>query len=292
MSDFSPDWLALREDLDRRSRAPNLLRRLHGRFGSADRTAVCDLGAGSGALLRALAPYLAERQEWTLLDRSAENLDAARQALTHWAGRAVETDAGLALVREGRRFQVCLRRCDLSTDLNAVSAEADLVAATALFDLAAPAWIAALVALLAGRRQTLYAALTYRGGLLAEPEHPLDGAVAAAFEVHQRSDKGLGGIAAGPEAQQLLSRMLRAAGAAVEEADSTRHVTRSEAALLKRELEGHAGAAAETGLLPPSAVSAWLQTRLAGTRRLSIGHGDLLASWPKAAQVAAQVEAA
>ncbi|MBC6416691.1 MAG: hypothetical protein GDA47_02560 [Rhodospirillales bacterium] len=283
MSGFSPEWLALREDLDRRSRAPALLRRLHRRFGSAPHTAVCDLGAGSGSLLRALAPYLAERQEWILLDRSAENLDAARQALIHWAGRAVARDAGLALAREGRRFHVCFRRYDLASDLNAVSAEADLVAATALFDLAAPAWIAALVDLLARRRQTLYAALTYRGGLLAEPEHPLDGAVAAAFDAHQRSDKGLGGIAAGPDAQQFLSRMLRAAGAAVEEADSTRHVTRSEAALLTRELEGYAGAATETGLLPPSAVSAWLQARLAGTRRLSICHGDLLASWPKSA---------
>src|SRR6185312_14115446 len=67
MSKFSADWLALREPADRAARDRGLARR----FAAAlpPRPRIIDLGAGTGATARALAPFVAGT--WILVDRDA-----------------------------------------------------------------------------------------------------------------------------------------------------------------------------------------------------------------------------
>ncbi len=282
MSAFTPEWLSLREGVDRRSRDQGLLSAVRTRFRAARRTTVCELGAGSGSLLRALAPQLADRQEWRLLDSDPDNLAAAGSSLRAWAETAEERSGGLSLVKDGREIDVSFEERDLSGDIGQALGDATLVAASALFDLAGPAWLGRLAAALAAGRQTFYASLSYDGSFAADPSHDLDRAVALAFGAHQRSDKGLGGVAAGPTAQALLAAALRAQGAEVAEGDSSWHLTRAEHPLLERMLGDYAAVALETGLLPPAEIIAWRDRQLADCRRLSIGHSDLLASWPEA----------
>ncbi len=283
MTAFTPDWLSLREIVDRRSRNPLLLDALHKRFGKAPRTTVCELGAGTGALLRALAPRLSSRQEWRLIDKDPDNLAAARDTLSAWAEQVEACGEGIRLQYEGRRIDVGFRVHDLAEDPTDAVAGADLVAASALFDLASPAWIGGLARALAKVRRPFYASLTFSGRLEAHPQLPLDAAVAAAFCAHQRSDKGLGGVAAGPEAPRLLALALEAAGARVRQADSSWRVNAEESAFMQRVLDDVATAAAETGLLEPGMTQAWLSERLADTSDLHVGQSDLLASWPDAA---------
>ncbi len=283
MSDFTPEWLSLREAVDRRSRDRKLLAWLRNRFAATGRTTICELGAGSGSLLRALAPELAQRQEWRLLDADPDNLKAADEGLRAWADEVRECGSGLALTRAGREILVHLEERDLNEELETCLEGADLVATSALFDLAGPAWLGRLARALAADRRPLYASLTYSGSLEAEPAHPLDRAVALAFGAHQRSDKGLGGVAAGPSAQALLAAALAALGAEVLEGDSSWHLGADDAALTGRVIEGHAEAVLETGLLPRDAVHDWRESHLSACRRLSVGHRDLLASWPEAA---------
>ncbi|HEU4519792.1 MAG TPA: SAM-dependent methyltransferase, partial [Microvirga sp.] len=85
---FSPEWLDRREPVDHRSRNPDLLAALARRFAGRDRLAVVDLGCGAGSNLRALAPFLPERQSWRLVDHDPALLAAARERLAAWADGA------------------------------------------------------------------------------------------------------------------------------------------------------------------------------------------------------------
>ncbi|MEO1194081.1 MAG: hypothetical protein AAFY02_20165 [Pseudomonadota bacterium] len=283
MNEFPPDWLALREARDRKARDSRLLDSLYTHFADRPRMTVCDLGAGTAALLRALSPGLPRDQEWILIDQEAENLMAAKTALEDWAKDwAAESrwqGETLELRQADRAITVRWRQADLSQDLVESLAGADLVAASALFDLAGPAWIGRLAGLLAARRLPLYASLTFSGLFSAEPPLPLDQAIEAAFSAHQRSDKGLGGVAAGPSAEDLLALALQAAGAEVTRADSSWHIDQSTPQLLTEVIQGFAAAASETGLLTERDCTAWREARLAETARVTVGHGDLLATW-------------
>ena len=73
----SPDWLRLREPADAAARSDELGDRLGRQFASAGRLVVHDLGGGSGAMGRWLAPRLPGPQHWVVHDRDADLLELA-----------------------------------------------------------------------------------------------------------------------------------------------------------------------------------------------------------------------
>ena len=73
----SPDWLALREPADAEARSVELAERL-ARHLPAGRLEIHDLGGGSGAMGRWLAPRLPEPQHWVVHDRDEDLLRARR----------------------------------------------------------------------------------------------------------------------------------------------------------------------------------------------------------------------
>ena len=89
MSGFSPDWLDLREPADRQARCKALQAQVATYFADRDSISICDLGAGTGATVRALHPLLPRPQTWRLIDHVAENLQAAEARL----GPVAETEA-------------------------------------------------------------------------------------------------------------------------------------------------------------------------------------------------------
>ncbi len=194
MSGFSADWLLLREPADHRARAPDLTEPLRRHLSAYHSVNVLDLGCGTGSNLRALTPALPAIQHWTLVDYDPALLDAARAATEAWQAEAALTD-----------LTVDFRQADLRADLDALlEADVDLVTAAALFDLVSEDWIERFVAGLAARRLPLYTVLIYDGGMRWDPAHPADGAITAAFNAHQRLDKGFG-AAAGPNAALSLA---------------------------------------------------------------------------------------
>ena len=74
---FAPDWLALREPVDHRSRAQTLLPLLQTAWSANGWTRILDLGSGTGSNIRYQGPRLIGPQEWTLLDHDAELLAQA-----------------------------------------------------------------------------------------------------------------------------------------------------------------------------------------------------------------------
>lgn len=286
MSGFSASWLALREGADHRSRNAELAKTLAARLAAKGAvnggvTRVVDLGAGSGSNLRATAPSLGARQEWVLVDYDRSLIAAAQSALAAWADHAEITGDSLALTKDGKSIAVSFREADLNRELDAVlGIPADLLTASALFDLISESWMQRFARAIAAKGCLFYTVLTYDGRDEFNPIHPFDDAVLNAFGLHQKRDKGFG-PAAGPDAAEALAGAFRAAGYTVETGDSPWVLKPSDNALVQELLAGIAGAVRETGLIAKSSLDDWLFYRQAIAdqkgSRLITGHTDILA---------------
>jgi SAM-dependent methyltransferase len=247
---FSADWLALREPADRAARDDALARRAAAAAGPAP--LIVDLGCGTGATWRALTPFLPAAARWCFVDKDPELL-AHAAAATGGPVDIVEADIA-----------------DLAT---LPLTGATLVTASALLDLVTEDWIQGLARQL---NVPFYAALTFNGTMIWEPEDPRDGDISAAFNRHQHGDKGLG-RALGPEAGDRAREIFAGAGFEVQHADSPWRLGPELVALQRALTDGIANAAAEAGA-PEAEAWGMHRREAAGRTRCIIGHVDILAS--------------
>lgn len=261
MSGFPASWLDLRAPADRAARAPATLAACRDCFAGAEALSVCDLGAGVGATAWALKELLPADRRWRLVDIDAGNLQIAHDRL----------------MAAGERVEVMT--ADITRDLQPWPDDCGLVTASALFDLASPAWIKRFVESLAQNRTPLLALLTYNGDQRLTPVDPDDQMMLNGFNRHQTLDKGLGGPAAGPGAVAILREALEAAGYQVQQAESPWRLTEAEhGPMIAEILRGWTAACIEADLAPKSGAEKWLERRLAATEGLYVGHVDLFAT--------------
>jgi SAM-dependent methyltransferase len=276
MTGFSPDWLALREPADHAARAEEVAREVFAHFAGHACITLADLGCGTGSNLRAMADHLPPRQIWRLVDWDRHLLDAARGRLVSWADRAATEDADMRLQKGAHDITLRLEQADLARDFESVlDRHADLVTATAFFDLVSAHWIDDFCAALARRRLPLYAILTYDGHEQWSPPHASDAAMLAAFHAHQQRDKGFG-PAAGPFAAAHLARALEEQGYRVTSAPSPWRLGTQQRELMGELARGAAQAVAETGLVGDSVIASWRATH-ERAETCVIGHVDLFA---------------
>jgi hypothetical protein len=171
MTVVSPDWLRLREPADAAARSVELVERL-GRP-----RVIHDLGGGTGAMGRWLAPRLPGPQHWVVHDRDPDLLELVEAP--------VETRLG-DITR--------LTRDDL--------AGADLVTASALLDLLTADELDRILEACAGIPMLLTLSVT--GHVALDPPEPLDARIETAFNDHQRRDGRLG-----PDAIDQLDGLVR-----------------------------------------------------------------------------------
>ena len=274
MTGFSADWLRLRETIDRRSRNAAVSAALHAALAARCEITVVDIGCGTGANLRATAPLLGARQDWTLVDNDMELLRHAREALSGWADTVVSDSKGLALTKDDRSIRVRFRHADVALDPDsALGDRVDLVTASAFFDLVSQSFIERFVAAIAHRTAAFYAVLTYNGVQDWLPPRAEDDRFRQAFNVHQAGDKGFG-PAAGARAFAILANACNAAGYRVEVGASPWRINRDDDALMRELAEGAAAAVAATGLIDAATLEAWRAYSRSG---VVVGHDDLLA---------------
>jgi hypothetical protein len=261
MSQFSAEWLGLRESHDIAARNPAVLEAVKNAFRDQVAISVLDLASGTGSTLRALHACLPPRQEWTLVDNDPAHLAQA---------------ASLAASFQAK---VIAKTLDLDHGIErAFAGSFHLVTASALLDLVSSAWLDRLMVLVSARQLPIYAALTYDGRAVVEPVDSSDMEILASFNAHQRSDKGFG-PALGPAAASEFAASLARHGYVSVQGRSDWILGTNDHAMQEAVFMAWAGAA--EGPSATAAAQEWLARRRAqiveGRSTLRVGHLDSFA---------------
>lgn len=263
MADSLSAWLALREPADIAARSSSLTDAIAGVLPRTPPLRILDLGSGTGSNVRYLSPRLAGAQEWLLVDRDPDLLSKAPGGTATCRIETLGRDLGV--LDDAEMF-----------------AGRDLVTASALLDLVSAGWLDALAARCRAGGAAVLFALTYNGESRCVPVEPEDDVIRDLMNRHQKTDKGLGGPAAGPHAVDCAERSLAAAGYQVRREASHWILSAGQRELQKQLIEGWAHAAGEMAPERTSMIVSWLTRRLAhieaGASQVIVGHEDL-AAW-------------
>ncbi len=273
MTGFSAEWLALREPVDAAARDRSMAKRLSNLLHPGATLRGFDLGCGTGANVRYLAPLIAGPQQWVLLDSDAQHLERARESAATWS-----RDVPGACSFETRSV-------DLARDLEAVTfEEGAVVTAAALLDLASDDWLTRLLRRCGSCKAIVLFALSYDGRIDLNPCDPDDEAIRTLVNRHQRTDKGFG-PALGPAAVSCARARLEDLQYQVQLSRSDWVLDRSHALLQECLLRDWTQAAIEMAPAQRGRCNRWLSTRLHYLDReqssMRVGHQDLM-GWPSA----------
>lgn len=263
---YAPEWLELREPVDARSRALDLLDPLRIRLANLPVRGgllVHDLGCGTGSMGRWLAPRLDGAQHWVLHDRDPY--------LLHFA--AVSSPRVSA---DGSRVSVETRRGDVVRLTADAFTGACLVTASALLDVLTRDEVEVLAEACTAAGCPALLTLSVAGRVELDPALPLDREIAEAFNDHQRR----GGLL-GPDAVDAACEAFTERGATVRLSASPWRLGPDDAALTAQWLRGWVGAAVEQRPELREPAEEYLRARLraceAGELRVVVHHTDLLA---------------
>jgi SAM-dependent methyltransferase len=259
-------WLALRESADAAARATDLVEDLGRRLPATGRRVIHDLGCGTGAMGRWLAPRLPGPQHWVVHDWDADLLEVAAADLPSPAAD------GAAVTVEAKQSDITrLRPGDL--------ADATLITASALLDLLTEDKLAGLVAVCVGAGCPALLTLSVVGRINLSPADPLDRRVAAAFDAHQRRATE-GGRLLGPDAVAVALKRFGGLGAEVLVRPSPWRLGPLHADLAAEWFTGWVGAACEQQDELAAETGAYIRRRLAEARggrlAVTVDHADLL----------------
>jgi hypothetical protein len=269
----SPEWLDLRGPADDAARSAGLAARaarlLRARAHAHARTVVVhDLGSGTGAMMRWLAPRLPGPQSWVLHDGDPG-------ILSHVDGTPVH-DA------EGRPVDVRTSVEPLAELDRAAIAGASLVTASALLDVVTADEARRIVAACVAAGAPALFSLSVTGRVDLHPVHPLDSELETAFDDHQRRVAD-GRLLLGPDAVAAVARLFADAGWRTRVEPTPWRLGASDAALVAAWLDGRVGAAVEQHPEIGARADAYRARRLAqldaGALRVVVHHEDVLA-WP------------
>ncbi|GIJ52293.1 hypothetical protein Val02_91790 [Virgisporangium aliadipatigenens] len=257
------DWLALREAADASARSTELADEVRERLRGRSTVTVHDLGTGTGAMGRWLAPRLDAPQHWILYDRDDDLL-------------------ALAQARVAPEAKVTTRNTDITRLTAADLGDADLITASALLDMFTGAEVARVVDACAGVRCPVLFTLSVIGDVRLTPADPLDAEIMAAFNAHQRRTAH-GRSLVGPDAAKLTIDAFTYRGARVVERSTPWTLGADQADLIAEWFKGWLGAACEQRPELAGPVEAYAARRLAenaaGDLRVTVGHVDLLVVW-------------
>jgi len=267
----APDWLAQRAAADDRSRSADLAQHL-ARMLPPGPLVVHDLGAGTGAMTRWLAPRLGGPQRWVLRDGDEgilNHVDLSSTTDTH----------GDPVVAEPTVEDLTSLPLDAFRGASAVTA-------SALLDVITAEEAANVVAACVHAHTPALFSLTVTGGVRIEPPLPrtsgIERDLVAAFNDHQRRETA-GRRMLGPHAVPLVAALFEAAGWSVRRAATPWRLAASDGPLIAQWLDGWLGAAVEQRPDLARAADELRRARLAqnavGRLRVTVSHEDLLA-WP------------
>jgi hypothetical protein len=264
--ELSREWLALREPADAEARAPDLVEHLVQQTPVTGHWAIHDLGGGTGAMGRWLAPLLPGPQHWVVHDLDASLLEVAVADLPGPAA-------------DGAAVTVKPKHSDITRLHPGELAGATAITASAVLDLLTEDELDGLVKVCASAGCPVLLTLSVVGRVGLTPADPLDRHVAAAFDAHQRRTTKRGRLL-GPDAVALAVEKFGRLGANVLTRPSPWRLGRSQADLAAEWFTGWVGAACEQQVALAAETGVYTRRRLAqaAARQLAVtvDHADLL----------------
>lgn len=262
----SPEWLLAREQADAAARSTELAERLARHLPEAGGLMIHDLGGGSGAMGRWLAPRLPGPQHWVVHDRDADLLALAV------AGAPARAAGGAPVTVEARRSDITrLTPADLTG--------ATVIVASALLDILTADELSRTLDACTGIGCPMLLAVTFVGRVALTPADPLDARMADAFNAHQRRTTTAGRLL-GPVAVAAAVEQLRGTGAEVLVRPSPWHLDAAHAGLTAEWFAGWVAAACEQEPEMAAEAVAYRDRRLAqaaaGELAVTVDHADLL----------------
>jgi len=267
LNQVSPDWLVVRAAVDARTRSTGLVEQLADILPPGPQV-VHDLGSGTGAMMRWLAPQLSGPQHWVLHDGDPGILEHRDpDPVLDAGGRAVIIRTSVEHI------------ADLDT---AAIDGATLVVASALLDVITAGEASTIIdACIAVGAPVLFS-LTVAGRVEFDPPHEADQVFATAFNAHQRRTAD-GRSLLGPDAVGAVKQLLRAAGWHVRTVGTPWDLTSLDGVLIVEWLDGWLAAAVEQEPALRELADEYRANRgrqlAAGALRVVVHHRDVLA-WP------------
>ena len=262
----SPEWLDLREPADAAARAPELVHRLARHLPSDGDLVIHDLGGGSGAMGRWLAPRLRGPQHWVIHDRDPDLLELALSNPP-------------AAAADGAAVTVETRRSDITRLAPGELTGAGLIVASALLDMLTARELAGMLGACTRAGCPALLAMTVAGRVALTPGEPLDARLASAFDAHQRRTTQAGRLL-GPDAVAVAVDELRESGAEVLVRPSPWRLDAVHAELTAAWFGGWVAAACEQEPALAAEAAAYRERRLAqaaaGELLITVDHADLL----------------
>lgn len=266
MDDALARWLTLREDADTASRSAVLTEIVAGALPRTSPIRILDLATGTGSNIRYLMTRLPRPQRWLAVDRSERLLAELSRQLGACApeGVTIETQQRNLGTLDASLFEGC-----------------HLVTASALLDLVSADWLRSCAEASRAASAVVLFTITYNGHSTSAPPEPEDELVLELFNRHQRTDKGLGGVAAGPEAAAAAVMAFEEAGYIVQRETSDWVLGPERREMQRMLIDGWAEAASEIAPDRAPLIRDWHARRLAhveaGRSHIRVGHDDLAA---------------
>lgn len=262
MPRVSPGWLALREAADAAARSDDLVAAMCRHLTGRPRLGIYDLGCGTGAVARWLAPRLPRPQHWVMYDRDPALLECIPAAA-----------AGAPITVQTRQRDVTELTVD---DL----VGADLVTASGLFDLLTAEEVDRIVAACASAGCPTLVTISVVGRVALDPPELLDARIGAAFDAHQRRVVS-GRRLLGPDAVGAIRAAFARHGVATLVRPSPWRLGTDDAELLTEWFGGWVDAACEHAPMLADPAAAYARRRLRqiadGRLTATVHHLDLLA---------------
>jgi hypothetical protein len=261
---IDPAWLAARAPADASARAatldsllPELINYLINSYGLGRTLQIIDLGAGTGANQRWLAPRLPFPQRWIHLDHDP--------ALSRW----VPLPDGTMIIDGSVET--------LGQMLGMLSGEPCLVTCSAVLDVLTSDQLAAVCQAVIDNQVLALFSLTVTGTATMDPANVQDQPLLDAFNDHQRRVGR-----PGPDAVGLAVKALWEGGFTVCTQETPWQLTASsDLAFVEQLLQERLDAAVAQDPSLASAATTWFELRSAqlalGLLRIEVGHRDILA---------------
>ena len=191
MHEFNNNWLIQREKIDSLSRSKIAISKINNFIKNKDKISIIDLGCGTGSNYRYLSPKIKKKQSWDMLDISLKSINYFKEDIS----KSKKVD-NVKFIKTNVIKNI--KKIDFNNY--------DIVTGSAFLDIMPNSWFRDFYNLNINSK-IIYFSINYDGFFKFFPKHKDDGLVLKLFNSDQKSDKGIGLKAVGPNCSKIINSM-------------------------------------------------------------------------------------